>query len=257
MDTLSVALSIISLVVGGAISLFIAKHFTLKSGIKVQINSISIFDNNEVLNNKIDIIVNNIKVERLVKSSIKIWNSGKQTIKGEEIVKTNPICAVFPKNTNIFHVSIEKNTDKDMQFEAIANGNQVEIKFEYCQPNNGVRIEILHDAEAKELNFQGKIKTINPKNFIVNHINKKWYKRSLNTFFVKVYRIGFPIICMVLFVLLSIAGSLLLYTTNIIKTQFGGLIPILILMLLGAVSPYVYKFIKSLISSDDGPADLD
>lgn len=252
---ISLTLSLLSLLAGGAISLFIAKHFTLKSGIKVQISSISIFDNNEVFNNKIDVTVNDRKVNKLVKSSIKIWNSGFQTIYGTDIVFSTPFGLVFPLETNILNVSIEKTTDEDMQFTCVVEGSVVEINFNYCQPNNGVRIEILHDANG--VVFNGKLKSINSKNIKVNSSRKVWYKRNYSRYYNKVYRIIFPLVSMLLFYLISIVGVMFLFTTPLIQSVIGMFVPIILLIISGMVGPYIFKFLRLLLSQDDGPSELD
>jgi hypothetical protein len=122
--------------------------------------SIEIIDPDNESSEKIEITYEGIKVPRVIKSKIILWNSGNKTIDGNDNVEKDPIRVEFGSEDRIISSSIIKTTNQ-------SNGAELNVKedkrilffsFDYLDPKDGVCIEVIHTEKRIRPKVTGKIK---------------------------------------------------------------------------------------------------
>jgi len=86
-------------------------------------------------------------VERLTKTHLVLWNSGKATIRGTDIVEDDPIRCEFLPESQVLEVSVVQSTrlaNKVFVKPVNDHSNWAIITFDYLDPQDGATIEILH-----------------------------------------------------------------------------------------------------------------
>ncbi len=89
------------------------------------------------------------RVPHLTKTLLVIWNSGKATIRGRDIVSDDPVQFAFPNGSEILHARLLKATRPHIKFEVTRRAdvnNAVTCSFDYLDPRDGAAIEILHTS---------------------------------------------------------------------------------------------------------------
>lgn len=105
---------------------------------------------------------NGISIPRLTKSILILWNSGENTINGEDIVAKDPLrfhvggdgrilSAVILKSTRAVNdFSIPKPPDGDV--------SEMEFTFNFLDKNDGVVVEVLHTSTDRKPSIKGTLK---------------------------------------------------------------------------------------------------
>ncbi len=92
-----------------------------------------------------------------------MWNSGRTTIRGSDIISEDPLRIEFKSGTQVLQVRILKFTREANKF--IANNREkeshiVDLAFDYLDQEDGVSIEILHTSEKAYFNILGTIREL-------------------------------------------------------------------------------------------------
>jgi hypothetical protein len=89
-------------------------------------------------------------------STIRLWNSGTEEIRRDDIPKTDPIRISLPETVEILEHNVLKETRDGNRVEcSLRSPSLLEVSFEYLNPGDGAIIQLLHtgDLESKaELN---------------------------------------------------------------------------------------------------------
>jgi hypothetical protein len=88
-------------------------------------------------------------VPRVTKSVIVLWNSGSATIRGTDIVPSDPIILRYPEGTEVLSARIVGVT-RDVNAVSVTtmpNGNEVRCEFDYLDPKDGAVFEVVHTGE--------------------------------------------------------------------------------------------------------------
>ncbi|MCM0624503.1 hypothetical protein M5J14_08180 [Lysinibacillus sp. OL1_EC] len=200
-------------ILGVLIALYTYKIAKIGPRLVYQWESFEIIGKNEVTPDEIEIFFKGKKVPRVIKTTTVIWNSGTETIHGENIVKNDSLQLEFDDEKEIIGASILLRTKEVNGFEISTNDekkNILNMKFEYLDRGDGVTIEILHTDENRYPNFKGTIKGM--PNGMKNWGNKsRLNKRSLRKIkpILDIYVNVFPWITLV-FGILFICSSIII-----------------------------------------------
>lgn len=100
------------------------------------------------------------KVESLTISRLYFWNNGAETIRGSDVVKTDPIRIVAAENVLILDTSILCLSEVSNQISANLHPDKshVDINFEYLDKGQGAIFQVVHTGESpKYLSMAGKL----------------------------------------------------------------------------------------------------
>ena len=104
-------------------------------------------DSEQELPEDITILFRDKKVQRLTKTRIILWNSGKATLTGDNIVVDDPLRLEFSENSEVLSARILNFTRQANKVTVNIHPhyqNQVICSFDYLDANDGAVIEILH-----------------------------------------------------------------------------------------------------------------
>ncbi len=113
-----------------------------------------------------DIVFDGQSVPRLTKTLVTIWNAGRKTMRGEDVVDDDPIRLMF--DGKVLRTRVLRSTRGVIQFSAEPGGygpNSVMCTFDFLDRRDGARIEILHTGTRNPPVLEGTIKGI-PEGFI-------------------------------------------------------------------------------------------
>ncbi|GEM_PF-2561442 len=175
----------------GILGVFIAIYTYKKTKIVPQLSyneeSLKIIGKDEITPEEITIFYKGIKVPRVIKTTIILWNSGTKTVDGKNIVKNDPLCFEFNEKEEIIGASILLRTKEVNEFEISTSSekkNEMFMSFEYLDPQDGVVIEILHTDIKRYPRFKGTMKGM-PKGLVnLREKRKKNYKNTLLNLFI-------------------------------------------------------------------------
>ena len=92
------------------------------------------------------------KVARLAKAVLILWNGGTDVLRGEDIVQHDPIRIRLPTTGRILSSTIVGATNETNRVLAEVlsqTQNEVLVTYDYLNPNDGVVIQVLHDAKQR------------------------------------------------------------------------------------------------------------
>ena len=112
---------------------------------------------NLMLKNNLEIIYKNVNVDKIVRTLIYFWNSGNNSIRKNDLVSSNKLRITIPEDTRVYSYDILKNTDNANNFQLSEENNRIFLTFNYLEPNNGVKIELLHNNETFITQIEGKV----------------------------------------------------------------------------------------------------
>ena len=135
------------------------------------------------LPSEVEIYYNGKKVHRLSQTHVILWNDGKATIQGDQIVSSDPLRLIFDEGTEILQASIAAVTRKVNNAKVLFYGplNYADICFDYLDPGDGIRLELLHTSEKPYPKLLGSIKGI-PKGVIIKEPSIISSNNNSNTF---------------------------------------------------------------------------
>lgn len=132
------------------IVLFVATR--TRSRIAAQINSLELVGGNSVLPDEIEFLFRGTKVPKVTLSRIAVWNSGNQTLTGDQIVDGDPLLIVTSEGSEILEASILKSTRQVNEFSCARVTdvpNEAYCRFDYLDPQDGALIQIIHTGTDK------------------------------------------------------------------------------------------------------------
>lgn len=121
-------------------------------------------------------VINNLSLTRLA-----FWNSGKESIRKEDIPINDPLQIVTVGEVKIYDVEIDFENKVNNFFVEKINDNLISISFDFIDFNEGVILNVYHSGfDSKELAING---TLIGANKISNGIKKNKVLKSLDFFF--------------------------------------------------------------------------
>jgi len=127
--------------------------------------SLKLIGKNEYLiPDEVTILFDGKKVETLSKTIIIFWNSGKEIIRGGDIVPSHEPRIFFDKDIKVLSAKVVKCTEKTNEFNVKINHelpNEAICTFNYLEPKDGAVIELMHTSkDLSSPNIKGKIKGV-------------------------------------------------------------------------------------------------
>ncbi len=137
---------------GIVIGVILAYFFRPRARIAAQINTLQLLGRNSVLPTDIEFLFRGNNVPNVTMSRIAIWNKGNTTIRGDQIVGSDPLCIITSDESTILDTIILTRTRQVNAFACIAQQqkrNQVECRFDYLEPDDGALIQLIHTGNDK------------------------------------------------------------------------------------------------------------
>lgn len=103
------------------------------------------------------------KVQRLTKTRIILWNSGRATLNGKNIVADDPLRLEFSEDSEVLSAQVLNFTRQANKFTVNIHPhcpNQVMCSFDYLNVGDGAAIELLHTDEKRYPKVQGSIRGV-------------------------------------------------------------------------------------------------
>ncbi|MED1406965.1 hypothetical protein P4U07_30230 [Bacillus mycoides] len=98
------------------------------------------------------------EVPRVIKTNLVIWNSGNETIKSSHVTKEDPLRIQIEESESIISYRILKETRHTNKVNLVLDKKNVLLfNFDYLDPNDGVRVEILHTDDINPVVFKGTV----------------------------------------------------------------------------------------------------
>lgn len=150
-------------IIGAAVTFFVTFIYYKKTmeGGKLAFDSsksIIIDRETEAISSEFKLEFYDKEIIRLVRTNIYFWNNGNKTIRKEDLVKSNQLRIRFDNEVNIFSYNIVKNTDESNEMSLKkSNDSEIDLCFNYLEPNDGVKIEILHNSINASVKIDGKV----------------------------------------------------------------------------------------------------
>jgi hypothetical protein len=107
-------------------------------------------------------------VDRLTKTHIVFWNSGKALVRGSDIVKDDLLRCEFSEGSRVLEARVLKVTPPTNKFGAETDSNvpsKVVLTFDYLDPNDGAVVEILHTDTKRYPDIKGTVRGV-PKGIV-------------------------------------------------------------------------------------------
>lgn len=112
---------------------------------------------------EVEIFFKGAKVPRLVVTQIVIWNAGNATIRGEDLVQSDPLRFTFSGDSRVLRVRVlnVSRSVNDLKAETHpSESNVVTLRFDYLDENDGAVLEVLHTGEGRFSAARGSIKGV-------------------------------------------------------------------------------------------------
>ncbi len=142
----------IGAVVGVLGTILVAYLFSSRSRLATQINSLELVGRNSALPAGIEFFFKGAKVPKVTLSRIAIWNFGNTTLRGDQIVESDPLRIVTSEGSAILEATTLKCTRSVNDFLVFPRQgiqNEVVCKFDFLDPRDGASIEIIHTGSDK------------------------------------------------------------------------------------------------------------
>lgn len=91
-------------------------------------------------------------VPRLTSAVIVFWNAGRATIRGADIVESDPIRIIFPEGTHLLRDGVTSATRSVVAAKTNVSErspNELFVSFDFLDPGDGLVIEVLHTGEER------------------------------------------------------------------------------------------------------------
>ncbi|WP_162094260.1 hypothetical protein [Pseudomonas chlororaphis] len=156
---LGTLLGIAGLVFGGLTYLWTRKRTSLAY---VHLGEHLLGSASDALPSEIVVQYNGISIPRLTKSILIFWNSGENTIKGEDIVAKDPLRFHVGDDGRILSILILKSSRVVNDFSLLPpreeDINEMEFTFNFLDANDGVVVEILHTSTDRKPRIKGTLR---------------------------------------------------------------------------------------------------
>ena len=126
---------------------------TMRARRRVRMTSLSqdfaLIGGSAVYPDEIEVLYQGVPVPKITASTIWIYNLGNTTVRGADIVPSDPLRFQFPGN--VLNVSVSKATRDVIGFSACisAEPNTVHWTFEFLDPDDGAILKVLHDGDTE------------------------------------------------------------------------------------------------------------
>jgi hypothetical protein len=161
-------------IIGIGIGLIIAYVFKSRPRLAAQTNTFTLVGPNAVLPPEIEFLFRGVKVSNVAMSRIAIWNVGNTTIKGDQIVSSDPLRIITSEKSNILETTVQRCTRPvNGACCALREGttNEAECRFDYFDPGDGVLIQLIHTG-SDDVKVSGTLRGI-PKGVLISSVPKK------------------------------------------------------------------------------------
>ena len=144
---------------GAALALFLYWRSRISGAIAFQSRDVAMIDGgNAAFPAEVEIQYLGTPVPRLTSSTVWVWNAGKKTVRGEDIVAEDPLRLNF--DGEVLNVQIRKVSRKAVQITADPSretGKTVHCGFKFLDPGDGGVLEVLHTGSAEAPECTGTI----------------------------------------------------------------------------------------------------
>jgi hypothetical protein len=138
--------------IGVLAGLVIAYRFKSRARLAAQVNTLELAGPNAVLPNDIAFMFRGHKVPNVTMSRIAIWNIGNTTLKGDQIVTSDPLRIITSEGSTILEATVRNRTRQVNEFTCALRGgkaNEVECRFDYLDPGDGALMQLIHTGDDK------------------------------------------------------------------------------------------------------------
>ena len=120
------------------------------------------FNKDEFLKD-VEILYRGKHVDRLTRTHVIFWNSGKRIIRGSDIVADDAVRCELSPGALALEVRVIKHTRDANNFTAIIDDNsqnRVLLNFDYLDPRDGAVVELLHTDSVRDPSVKGTIRGV-------------------------------------------------------------------------------------------------
>lgn len=151
-------LSIISIVIGVGVSW----HYYRKSERTVALSHTStdaiLMSPAHEPDDRLRITWEGIDVPRVTKTSVAVWNSGTDTIRGDSLIESDPLRITVPDDAQLLRANLLTRTRDVTEAQIVAIGNHAAvIQFKFLDANDGLSVEILHTGDSGQISVEGTV----------------------------------------------------------------------------------------------------
>lgn len=97
-------------------------------------------------------------VPRITLSEIAFWNAGYATLRGADIAERDPIRATLGPSSKILRLDIVAVTRDVCGISVTDQGHELQFSFDFLDPGDGARLEVLHTDTCRHLDLEGTIR---------------------------------------------------------------------------------------------------
>lgn len=172
--------TIFSVVVGGLLGYFFYRLSSKKQKFSYTLDSATLMDKRENEGFRdIEIRFQDKNIDKLTVTKLTVWNSGNTAISKDNVAPADPL-RLSLKKAEILNCRIVKQTDERGKFEAQPDSaEEVRFSFDYFDPNDGFKCEIIHTGEEAGIKLCAKIIGSKKSIHIGNTCSKKDYVKSV------------------------------------------------------------------------------
>jgi hypothetical protein len=113
---------------------------------------------------RLKIVFDEHEVPRVTRSVFVLWNSGHETIRGNDVAISDPIRVEFPSGTTILAANIERITRDSINAQILqtdpGDPPSVRLTFDFIDRNDGILYSIMHTAATGQGALRGTIQGI-------------------------------------------------------------------------------------------------
>ena len=112
---------------------------------------------------EVEIQYKDISVPRLTLTQVYLWNDGKEIVQGNQVVEDDPLRFEFDASDEILkaHVGTVTRDVNKVHVDVLSDiRNVAKLSFDYLDPGDGARIELLHTSKRRYPKILGSIRGI-------------------------------------------------------------------------------------------------
>jgi hypothetical protein len=99
-------------------------------------------------------------VPRVTVSRLFVWNAGKKTVRGADVVEADPLRIELPVNGRLLSVSVPALTRPVTSFRAVGapDSTEIQLQFDFLDPGDGAVIEAIHTGPVNRPKLLGTVR---------------------------------------------------------------------------------------------------